>query len=123
MFSWINFSAFSVTAGGAGLDYRVDPNVVKKCDNLHIFASMRRLLEGAEKLKIEKPHKGGTLMEFSLQHCQGFVNFSMDGTGFLLESECHRIVLDALNNIRAHEDGTVPGFPDVKIHKNRTIGD
>ena len=61
-------------------------------------------------------------MEFSLEHCQGFADFAMEGDGFFQESEKQRIVLDALNNIRAHEDGTVPGFPEVKIYKNRTIG-
>ena len=58
-------------------------------------------------------------MDFCLELCHEFKDFTDDGEGFLTTSECERIVFMALEHIKPHEDGTVPGYTDVKLYRNR----
>ena len=109
----------SVSSGGAGLKAKLVPNTLKDCDTLHISGDTKRLLVGAEKLKIRKRHKTGASMDFCLEQCKEFEGFTDDGEGFLNTSECERIVFMALEHIKPHEDGTVPGYSDVKLYRNR----
>jgi len=111
--------ASPVSSGGAGLKAKLVPNSLKNCDTLHISADTKRLLAGAEKLKIKKRHQTGAWMEFCLELSKEFKDFSNDGEGFLTTSECERIVFMGLEHIKPHEDGTVPGYSDVKLYRNR----
>ena len=61
-------------------------------------------------------------MEFCVELCQEFKDFSNDGEGFLTNSESQRIILNALENMKPYEDGTVPGYSDIKLFRNRAIG-
>lgn len=58
-------------------------------------------------------------MDFCLELCKDFKDFANDGEGFLTTSECERIVYMGLERIKPHEDGTVPGYSDVKLYRNR----
>ena len=110
-----------VSSGGAGLKTKLVPNALKNCDTLHISADTKRLLVGAEKLKIKKRHKSGAVMDFSLEQCKEFKDFVNDGEEFLMVREKERIIYVALESIKPHEDGTVPGYSDVKMYKNRAL--
>lgn len=110
-----------VSSGGAGLKTKLVPNALKNCDTLHISADTKRLLAGAEKLKIKKRHKSGAIMDFCLEQCKEFKDFVNDGEEFLMVREKERIIYVALESIKPHEDGTVPGYSDVKMYKNRAL--
>ena len=58
-------------------------------------------------------------MDFCLEQCKEFKDFTNDGEGFLTTSESEVIVFMALEHIKPHEDGTVPGYSDVKLYRNR----
>lgn len=110
-----------VSSGGADLKVKLVPNSLKNCDTLHLSGETKRLLIGAEKLKIKKPRISGISAEFCLQMSEEFQGFANGGEGFLTLSECERIIFMALQHIKPHEDGTVPGYSDVKLHKGRAI--
>lgn len=110
-----------VSSGGADLKVKLVPNSLKNCDSLHLSGETKRLLIGAEKLKIKKPRISGISAEFCLQMSEEFQGFANGGEGFLTLSECERIIFMALQHIKPHEDGTVPGYSDVKLHKGRAI--
>lgn len=111
----------TVSSGGADLKVKLVPNSLKNCDTLHLSGETKRLLIGAEKLKIKKPRISGISAEFCLQMSEEFQGFANGGEGFLTLSECERIIFMALQHIKPHEDGTVPGYSDVKLHKGRAI--
>lgn len=110
-----------VSSGGADLKVKLVPNSLKNCDTLHLSGETKRLLIGAEKLKVKKPRISGISAEFCLQMREEFQGFTNGGEGFLTLSECERIIFMALQHIKPHEDGTVPGYSDVKLHKGRAI--
>ncbi|XP_074617984.1 anoctamin-10-like [Acropora palmata] len=110
-----------VSSGGADLKVKLVPNSLKNCDTLHLSSETKRLLIGAEKLKVKKPRISGISAEFCLQMSEEFQGFTNGGEGFLTLSECERIIFMALQHIKPHEDGTVPGYSDVKLHKGRAI--
>lgn len=110
-----------VSSGGADLKVKLVPNSLKNCDTLHLSGETKRLLIGAEKLKVKKPRISGISAEFCLQMSEEFQGFANGGEGFLTLSECERIIFMALQHIKPHEDGTVPGYSDVKLHKGRAI--
>lgn len=117
----INVST-TVTSGGAGLEARLVPNALKGCDSLHLSAQPKRFFAGAEKLKMKKRHKAtGGLDEFCVKQAQQFENFSEDGAGFLTTAEKQRIIMNALDNIKAHTDQTVPGHAKVQLLAGRSI--
>lgn len=95
------------------------PNSLKNCDTLHISADTKRLLVGAEKLKLKRCLKNGAAVDFYVELCHEFKDFANDGEGFLSKRECEHIVFLGLEHIKPHEDGTVPGYPDVKLYRNR----
>ena len=111
----------TVSSGGADLKVKLVPNSLKNCDTLHLSGETKRLLIGAEKLKIKKPRISGISAEFCLQMSEEFQGFANGGEGFLTLSECERIIFMALQHVKPHEDGTVPGYSDVKLHKGRAI--
>lgn len=111
-----------VRSGGAGLKAKLVPNSLKNCDTLHISADTKRLLAGAEKLKIKRCLKNGVPVDFCVELSKEFKDFANDGEGFLTKSESERIVFMGLEYIKPHEDGTVPGYPEVKIYRNRATG-
>ena len=111
-----------MTSGGAGLEARLVPNSLKGCDSLHLSAQTKRLLTGAEKLKLKKKHKVTRgLEEFSVNLGQQFENFSEDDAGFLTTAEKQRIMMNALDNIKSHSDQTVPGYTKVQLLTGRAI--
>ncbi|KAK2553084.1 Anoctamin-10 [Acropora cervicornis] len=97
-----------VSSGGADLKVKLVPNSLKNCDTLHLSGETKRLLIGAEKLKVKKPRISGISAEFCLQMREEFQGFTNGGEGFLTLSECERIIFMALQHIKPHEDGTVP---------------
>ena len=111
----------TVSSGGADLKVKLVPNSLKNCDTLHLSGETKRLLIGAEKLKIKKRRVSGISAEFCVQTSDEFQGFANGGEGFLTLSECERIIFMALQHIKPHEDGTVPGYSDVKLHKGRAI--
>lgn len=58
-------------------------------------------------------------MDFCMELFHEFKDFNDDGEGFLTESESEQIVFLALERIKPYEDGTVPGYPEVKLQKHR----
>ena len=92
---------------------------MKGSDTLHISANTKRLLVGAEKLKIKRCLKNGAPVDFCMELSHEFKDFNDDGEGFLTESESEQIVFLALERIKPYEDGTVPGYPEVKLQKHR----
>ena len=60
-------------------------------------------------------------MDFCLEQCKEFKDFVNDGEEFLMVREKERIIYVALESIKPHEDGTVPGYSDVKMYKNRAL--
>lgn len=108
-----------VSSGGAGLQAKLVPNSLKGSDTLHISADTKRLLVGAEKLKIKRCLKNGAPVDFCMELSHEFKDFNDDGEGFLTESESEQIVFLALERIKPYEDGTVPGYPEVKLQKHR----
>ena len=58
-------------------------------------------------------------MDFCVELRNEFKDFANDGEGFLTKSESEQIMFLALERIKPHEEGTVPGYPDVKLHKDR----
>lgn len=108
-----------VSSGGAGFKVKLVPNSLKSCDTLHISADTKRLLVGAEKLKLKRCLKNGAPVDFCVELCHEFKDFTNDGEGFLSKSESENIVFLGLEHIKPHEDGTVPGYPDVKLYRNR----
>ena len=95
------------------------PNSLKNCDTLHISADTKRLLAGAEKLKLKRCLKNGAAVDFCVDLWHEFEDFANDGEGFLSKRECEHIVFLGLEHIKPHEDGTVPGYPNVKLYRNR----
>lgn len=108
-----------VSSGGAGFKVKLVPNSLKNCDTLHISADTKRLLVGAEKLKLKRCLKNGAAVDFCVELCHEFKDFANDGEGFFSKRECEHIVFLGLEHIKPHEDGTVPGYPDVKLYRNR----
>ncbi|EDO33029.1 predicted protein, partial [Nematostella vectensis] len=86
-----------------------------------VWASTRRLLLGAEKLKMRKKHKSGAMVDFCLNFSQEFDDFTGDGQGYLTTAECQRVVYSALNALKSYTDITVPGYSGIHIFKNRAI--
>lgn len=111
-----------MTTGGAGLECKREPDSLKKCDTLHIWASTRRLLEGAEQIDMRKVHTSGAAMEFCLDSAQEFKNFGSDGEGFLTTAESQRIIQHALDAMKSHMEMSAPGYTEILLHKNRGIG-
>lgn len=112
-----------VSTGGAGLRCKIEPDSLKKCDTLHLWASTKRLLEGAEKFKVKKSHISGAMLDFSLDNCNEFKGFGSDGEGFLTTSESQWIIQCSLDAIKCHMDMTVPGYTEITLYKNRAIGE
>lgn len=110
-----------VSSGGGGLKATLVPNSLKNCDTLHISGETQRLLVGAEKLKVKKRRISGIPTDFCVQLSEEFQGFTNGGEGFLTISEQERVVFMALQHIKVHEDGTVPGYSDVKLFKGRAI--
>lgn len=111
-----------VTTGGASLQCKLVPDSLKKCDTLHLWASTKSLLEGAERIAMRKEHVSGASVEFCLDFAQEFKNFGSDGEGFLTTAETQRIIQFCLDGIKSHMDMTALGYTEIMLHRNRGIG-
>jgi len=110
-----------VSTGGAGLQCKLVQDSLKKCDTLHLWASTKRLIEGAEHINMRKEHISGAKVEFCIELAQEFKNYGQNGEGFFTMAESQRIIKAALDGVRCHMMMSTPGYTEIMLHKNRGI--
>lgn len=106
---------------GAGLQVKgvLDQDSKK---TFHLSATKKRLISGAEQLKIKKLDKNNELKEVTEDNWKEFEEHNADSNGQVFYSaEKQRIILHELNNIRAEEEQKIPGYPDISIYNGQAI--
>lgn len=88
----------------------------------HIWATEKRLIKGAEDLKIKKRDKNNQLKEITQENWQEFEEACENSNVRVLNSaDKQRIIMDALNDLRAKEEEEVPGCPDKTLYNGQAI--
>ena len=106
---------------GAGLQVKAVLDQDSK-KTFHISATEKRLILGAEGLKIKKRDKNNELKEITRENWQELQEICENSNTRLLNSaDKQRIILDGLNDLRAPEEMTIPGCPDKKLYNGQAI--
>jgi hypothetical protein len=106
---------------GAGLQVKpvLDQDSKK---TFHLSATEKRLIRGAEALKMKKRDKNNELQEITQENWQDLQEACENSNMRLLNTaDKQMIIFDALNDLRAPEDMAVPGCPDKQMHTGQAI--
>lgn len=88
----------------------------------HITATEKRLIRGAESLKINKRDKNNELTEITEENWKELQEACENSNMRLLNSaDKQMVILDALNDLRAPEEMAVPGCPDKMLYNGQAI--
>ncbi|XP_028392875.1 anoctamin-10-like [Dendronephthya gigantea] len=118
---WLRKKFIEPVPEGAGL--RVKPVLDQDSKKtFHLSASEKRLVQGAEGLRIKKRDKNNKLREITQENWQEFEeNCENSNVRVLNSADKQRIILDALNDLRAPEEMDVPGCVDKKLYIGQAI--
>lgn len=106
---------------GAGLQVKPVLDQESK-KTFHLSATEKRLVQGAEGLRIKKRDKNNKLREITEENWQEFEEDCENSNVRVLNSaDKQRIILDALNDLRAPEEMDVPGCSDKKLYIGQAI--
>ncbi|XP_072268459.1 anoctamin-10 [Pyxicephalus adspersus] len=107
--------------GGAQLFIR--PEVIsEEKDCIYVVgASTKRLLLGAEAAGFVKESLDGTMRPFLYSNRTEFKNFHDEGEDFLTMAECQYIIKHELDNLRAQDETSIPGYPQAKLYPGKSI--
>ncbi|XP_077125102.1 anoctamin-10 [Ranitomeya variabilis] len=107
--------------GGAQL--LIKPLVIsEEEENIYVVgASTRRLLLGAETAGFVKESNDGTMRPFLYSNRVEYKNFLGDGEDFLTMAECQYIIKHELDNLRAQDETSIPGYPQSKLYPGKSI--
>ncbi|XP_075068505.1 anoctamin-10 isoform X2 [Mixophyes fleayi] len=107
--------------GGAQL--LIKPLVIsEEEENIYVVgASTRRLLLGAEAVGFVKESQDGSMRPFLYSNRAEYKNFRGDGEDFLSMAECQYIIKHELDNLRAHDETNIPGYPQSKLYPGKSI--
>ncbi|XP_073425137.1 anoctamin-10 isoform X2 [Dendrobates tinctorius] len=107
--------------GGAQL--LIKPLVIsEEEENIYVVgASTRRLLLGAEAAGFVKESNDGTMRPFLYSNRVEYKNFLGDGEDFLTMAECQYIIKHELDNLRAQDETSIPGYPQSKLYPGKSI--
>ncbi|XP_073534149.1 anoctamin-10 [Phyllobates terribilis] len=107
--------------GGAQL--LIKPLVIsEEEENIYVVgASTRRLLLGAEAAGFVKESNDGTMRPFLYCNRVEYKNFLGDGEDFLTMAECQYIIKHELDNLRAQDETSIPGYPQSKLYPGKSI--
>uniref|UniRef100_UPI00398E6EA8 anoctamin-10 isoform X3 n=1 Tax=Pristiophorus japonicus TaxID=55135 RepID=UPI00398E6EA8 len=106
--------------GGAHLSIRPLEGQVENSQVYVIGASWRRLLLAAESLGFVKEYQDGSMRAFTYQNKENYKYFSEDDN-FLTTAERQYIIKRELENLRAINETSVPGHPQVKLYPGKSI--
>ncbi|GFO25413.1 anoctamin [Plakobranchus ocellatus] len=108
--------------GGAELLVHTNHGEEEEETVLYVGATIDRLLIGAEEARIQKAYKnGGALRDLSLTDIYNFENTD-DLDSFLTSAEKQRVILKAIESIRATEDEThIPGYPKHLLYPGKSV--
>ncbi|XP_067837810.1 anoctamin-10 isoform X2 [Heptranchias perlo] len=106
--------------GGAHFNIRPLDDQVENSKVYLVGASWRRLLLGAEALGFVKEYQDGSMRAFTYQNKEDYKYFS-DDNDFLTMAERQFIIKRELENLRAVNETTVPGHPQVKLYPGKSI--
>ncbi len=106
---------------GAGLQVKAMLDQDSK-KTFHLSATEKRLIVGAEGLKIKKLDKNNELKEVTQENWQDLQEACENSNMRLLNSaDKQMIIMDALNDLRAPDEMAVPGCPDNKLYDGQAI--
>ncbi|XP_069586140.1 anoctamin-10 isoform X1 [Ranitomeya imitator] len=107
--------------GGAQL--LIKPLVIsEEEENIYVVgASTRRLLLGAETAGFVKESNDGTMRPFLYSNRVEYKHFLGDGEDFLTMAECQYIIKHELDNLRAQDETSIPGYPQSKLYPGKSI--
>ncbi|XP_040209002.1 anoctamin-10 [Rana temporaria] len=107
--------------GGAQL--LIKPEVISE-ENEYIYvvgSSTKRLLLGAEAAGFVKESLDGTMRPFLYTNRMDFKNFDNEGEDFLTMGECQYIIKHELDNLRAQDETSIPGYSQAKLYPGKSI--
>ena len=111
----------SLEPEGAGLQVKAVLDQDSK-KTFHISATKKRLIAGAEELKIKKRDKNNKLKEITQENWEDLQEACENSNIKLLNSaDKQRIIMDALNNLSAPEEIDVPGCKDKKLYNGQSL--
>ncbi|GFR93884.1 anoctamin [Elysia marginata] len=88
---------------------------------LYVGATVDRLLIGAEEGRIQKKYKNGDLRDLSLTDIYNYENAD-DLDNFLTSAEKQRVILKAIESVRATDDEThIPGYSQHHLYPGKSI--
>ncbi|XP_075683262.1 anoctamin-10 [Rhinoderma darwinii] len=107
--------------GGAQL--LIKPLVIsEEEENTYVVgASTRRLLLGAESAGFVKESNDGSMRPFLYSNRAEYKNFLGDGEDFLNMAESQYIIKHELDNLRAQDETSIPGYPQSKLYPGKSI--
>jgi uncharacterized cysteine cluster protein YcgN (CxxCxxCC family) len=106
---------------GAGLQVKAVLDQDSK-KTFHLSATEKRLVLGAEGLKIKKRDKNNTLKEITQENWEDLQEACENSNMRLLNSaDKQMIIMDALNDLRAQQEMTVPGCQDKQLYNGQAI--
>ncbi|XP_066547474.1 anoctamin-10 [Amia ocellicauda] len=86
-----------------------------------VSASRERLLFGAEDVGLVKECEDGSMRGFTRANGHHFKDYKGDGDEFLSMAECQYIIKYGLDTLRAREETSIPGYPQVKLYPGKSI--
>ncbi|XP_078473623.1 anoctamin-10 [Lampetra fluviatilis] len=110
--------------GGAYLEaqpLRVGGEADSESRTLVVGATWKRLLIGAEEAGFVRRCQDGSMRAFTYLSRHTFEGYSDDNVAFLTMAEQQYIVKHALNNLRAKEEISIPGYSDIKLYPGKSV--
>ncbi|CAH2282893.1 anoctamin-10 isoform X1 [Pelobates cultripes] len=86
-----------------------------------VGASMKRLLLGAEALGLVKECEDGYMRPFIYNNRKEYKHFIEGDEDFLTMAEYQYIIKHDLDNLRAREEKSIPGYPQAKLYPGKSI--
>ncbi|XP_053323948.1 anoctamin-10 isoform X2 [Spea bombifrons] len=91
-------------------------------DNIYVVgASPKRLLIGAEAAGLVKECEDGSMRPFIYNNRKEYKNFIEDDEDFISMAECQYIIKHDLDNLRAQDETSIPGYPQAKLYPGKSI--
>ncbi|XP_042868848.1 anoctamin-10-like [Penaeus japonicus] len=108
--------------GGAELLVRCEPQKHGQGVSVHVSATKIKLLEVAESVELQKKAASGLIQEFSVRDLDQFLYPGQTLDTVLTPAEREFCVRHQLDAIRAkQEEGSVPGYPDIKLYPGQSV--
>lgn len=87
----------------------------------HLSATEKKFICGAEQLKIKKRDKNNVLKEVTKGNWSEFEENENSSGHVLNSADKQRIILQALNSIKAKEEINIPGYLDRSMYTDQAV--